>query len=72
MRVCFVVGMFPSLSETFVLNQITGLMDQGHEVCIYAGARSSEAAVHEEVVRRGLLRLTHYHNDKPACRYDNA
>ncbi len=28
---------FPTVSETFILNQITGLIDLGHNVDIYAG-----------------------------------
>lgn len=35
MRIAFFVDQFPSLSETFILNQITGLIDRGHEVDIY-------------------------------------
>ena len=29
MRVAFLVWQFPALSEAFVLNQITGLLDRG-------------------------------------------
>ena len=36
MRIAFVVGTFPKLSKTFILGQITGLIDRGHEVDIYA------------------------------------
>ncbi len=36
MRIAFVVGKFPKLSKTFILNQITGLLDLGHEVDVYA------------------------------------
>ncbi|WP_269933561.1 glycosyltransferase [Aminobacter sp. HY435] len=32
MKVCFVVDKFPSLSETFVLDQIAGCLDRGMEV----------------------------------------
>jgi colanic acid/amylovoran biosynthesis glycosyltransferase len=35
MRVAFIVWRFPVLSEAFILNQITGLIDRGHEVYIY-------------------------------------
>ena len=38
MRIAFVLGIFPALSETFILNQITGLIDCGDEVDIYAGS----------------------------------
>jgi colanic acid/amylovoran biosynthesis glycosyltransferase len=36
MRVAVLVTEFPSVSETFILNQITGLIDRGHEVGIFA------------------------------------
>ena len=36
MKIAFLVDSFPSISETFILNQITGLIDRGHEVDIYA------------------------------------
>lgn len=39
MKIAFVLGDFPSLSETFVLNQITGLIDRGHQVSIFAERR---------------------------------
>ena len=35
MRIAFLLDQFPSLSETFILNQITGLIARGHEVDIY-------------------------------------
>lgn len=36
MRIAFVVGYFPTPSETFILNQITGLIDRGHGVEVFA------------------------------------
>ncbi len=36
MKIAFIVGGFPSISETFILNQITGLIDRGHDVEIFA------------------------------------
>ncbi len=36
MRVAIIVWQFPVLSETFILNIITGLLDRGNEVDIYA------------------------------------
>ena len=36
MKIAFIVTFFPALSETFILNQITGLIERGHEVDIYA------------------------------------
>jgi colanic acid/amylovoran biosynthesis glycosyltransferase len=30
LRIAFFVGQFPVISETFILRQITGLLDLGH------------------------------------------
>jgi len=32
MKIAFVINEFPCLSETFILNQITGMLDLGHDV----------------------------------------
>lgn len=60
MRIAFVVGQFPALSETFILSQITGLLDRGHEVSIYAGSRSSNPRTHPDVEKYSLLNRTYY------------
>jgi colanic acid/amylovoran biosynthesis glycosyltransferase len=61
MRVAFFVSSFPLVSETFILRQITGLLDLGHEVDIIANARPAEGhPVHPEVVKYGLMSRTHY------------
>ena len=61
MRIAFIVNRFPSLSQTFVLNQITGLIDQGHDVDIYAeGPSQSDNKVHKEVDEYALLSRTYY------------
>ncbi len=60
MRIAFIVSEFPSLSETFILNQITGLIDRGHEVDIYASRPKNLAKVHADVQRYGLLARTYY------------
>lgn len=52
------VRRFPALSETFVLNQITGLIDLGHEVDIYTTVPGSDSGVHPDVRRYGLLDRT--------------
>lgn len=62
MRIAVVVTSFPSLSQTFVLGQITGLMDRGHEVDIFSAVSEPElgGAEHADVREYGLLRRTHY------------
>lgn len=62
MRIAVVVGEFPILSETFILNQITGLIDRGHEVDIYSlyGPPVDTSRVHPNVEKYRLLNRTHY------------
>jgi colanic acid/amylovoran biosynthesis glycosyltransferase len=62
MRIAVVVTSFPSLSQTFVLGQITGLIDRGHEVDIYAAASEPEVAgaEHAVVSEYGLMERTRY------------
>lgn len=60
MRIAFIVGPFPVLSETFILNQITGLLDRGHQVDIFALARAPAGPVHPDVERYRLHERTYY------------
>lgn len=60
MRIAFIVNQFPILSETFILNQITGLIDRGHEVDIYAKQPSDTSEMHHDVINYSLLNHTYY------------
>jgi len=63
MKIAYIVSQFPCLSETFVLNQVTGLIDQGHSVDIYAqSASKADSKIHEDVIDYNLLDSTHYFN----------
>ncbi|MBD3370662.1 glycosyltransferase [Candidatus Fermentibacteria bacterium] len=56
MRVAFLLRRFPALSETFILNQITGLIDLGHTVDIRHTMSCKDPRNHPEVEAYGLLR----------------
>jgi len=60
MRVAFVVGGFPVLSETFILDQITGIIELGHEVEIFSRTIPDVKKVHPDVKNFGLIQKTHY------------
>lgn len=60
MKIAFIVNEFPSLSQTFVLNQITGLIDRGHEVDIFAEEVRRDSKIHEDVRKYNLLEHTSY------------
>jgi len=55
MNIAVFVIKFPKLSETFVLDQITALIDRGHQVHIYATEVSNEKKIHEKVIRYNLM-----------------
>ncbi|MBE0426193.1 MAG: glycosyltransferase [Nitrospirae bacterium] len=63
MKIAIFVSLFPRLSETFILNQITGLIDRGHEVDIYAYGPGNETEMHADINRYNLLTRTFYYGD---------
>jgi colanic acid/amylovoran biosynthesis glycosyltransferase len=60
MRVAILVNTFPKLSETFLLNQVTGLIDAGHDVDVYAVQRGDEDQTHPQINQYELLDRTTY------------
>ncbi|MCO7127556.1 glycosyltransferase [Sporolactobacillus shoreicorticis] len=67
MKILFLVGEFPKLSQTFILNQITGLIDAGHEVTILAKKSGSDSKIHPDVVNYELLsHVVYYGNSSQA------
>jgi len=60
MKIAFIVITFPKISETFILNQITGLIDLGHEVDIFALWDPHEQAIHADVEKYHLRSKVHY------------
>jgi len=66
LRIAMFVGSFPVVSETFIVRQITGLRDLGHEVDIYADTRGGAGLpVHPEITRYRLLERTTYMDMPP-------
>ncbi len=62
MRIALIVRHFPVLSQTFILNQITGLIDRNHEVDIYPLEGIPEKnleKVHPDVEKYHLLDRTY-------------
>lgn len=60
MKVAMLVRRFPKLSETFILNQIVGLVDAGIDVDVFAWTPGDDAATHSDVRAHGLMGRTHY------------
>lgn len=51
---------FPALSETFVLNQVTGLLDRGHDVTVYSNGPRDDGMVHPDFQRYALTSRSHH------------
>jgi colanic acid/amylovoran biosynthesis glycosyltransferase len=60
MRIAVFTQGFPVVSETFILHQLTGLLDRGHEIDIYAETPGDGDVVHHPVARYRLVDRTCY------------
>ena len=67
-RIAIVVKYFPTVSETFIVNQINGLIDKGNEVTLYAYNRVETEVVHESIKKHDLLRRVHYFVKPPTSK----
>lgn len=62
MKIAIFIDVFPHLNITFVINQITALIDRGHEVDIFAFSRGKEKIIHDTVYKYSLLDKTYFFN----------
>lgn len=69
LRIAVVCDSFPKLSETFIMQHIIGLIDEGHEVEIFALNSSSEEIVHPSVKEYRLFDITQYPTRMPTNRF---
>jgi colanic acid/amylovoran biosynthesis glycosyltransferase len=60
LRIVVLSGLFPVLWETPFLNQITGLVQRGHSVDIYADQPQPDVPMHPDIDRLRLLERTYY------------
>jgi glycosyltransferase involved in cell wall biosynthesis len=63
-KVAYILHTFPSLSQTFVLNEIVELQKRRHEVTICA-LELDDRIIHPEVTEWGLDRKVHYPQNLP-------
>lgn len=59
MRIAHIMTHFPSVSQTFILNQLLGMLDMGHDVSILAYG-SEESVLHPNIIKYSLLERTSY------------
>ena len=58
MKILMIVGTFPKIHDICMLNQITGLIDRGHDVHIYAMSRGDFSYVQPEIITYNLINKT--------------
>lgn len=61
MKIAVLVIEFPSAPETFILNQIVGLIDLGHDVQIFAAKSGRNVKIHDSYGKYDLSGRTHYY-----------
>jgi colanic acid/amylovoran biosynthesis glycosyltransferase len=55
LRIAYLVGSFPALSETFIISEVAGAIERGHDVTVLALAADRAPAVdHPDVARLGM------------------
>jgi len=69
LKIAYLLSSFPQISETFILNQITGLLDLGHEVEIFSEKRPDSFCIHQDVIRYQLLARTKYLRTIPVSKF---
>ena len=70
MKIALFVDQFPKVSETFILNQIDGLLARGHEITIFPRQAGDETTVHGIVESRQLIRKTRFPPKTPHTRME--
>lgn len=65
LRIAIFVSSFPVLTETFIMRQIIGLLDSGHEVDIFADTRAESGTVQPEINAHHLLERATYMDMPP-------
>ncbi len=61
LNIAFVVSAFPTVSETFIVNQICDLIDRGHEITIFSFEKNNEKVIHKKILDYELLdRVVYY------------
>ncbi|MFH1387060.1 MAG: glycosyltransferase family 4 protein [bacterium] len=60
MKIAYILGGFPSTSETFIMNEIIQLISQGLEIEVYSIFQPIGAVLHLEIIENQLLERTFY------------
>jgi len=66
--IAFVVKYFPTVSETFIVNQINGVIEAGYEVSLFAYNRIETVVIHESLKIHDLLYRVEYFKKPPVSK----
>ncbi len=66
-RIAYIVDSFPQLSETFLINQIVDLIDQGHDVHVLSSKKLAPP-FHQKVIDYDLISKTYFLPSVPVSR----
>jgi colanic acid/amylovoran biosynthesis glycosyltransferase len=64
-HVAIVVKYFPSVSETFIINQINSLLDKGVKVSLFAFRKVDTTIIHQSLIKHNLLDKVQYFINPP-------
>jgi colanic acid/amylovoran biosynthesis glycosyltransferase len=69
LKISIILNSFPTITETFIVNQITDLIDKGHEVKIFAFHKNSTEGLHQDIIDYNLIEKTTYFHDTYVSKY---
>jgi len=72
LRIAMFVGSFPVVSETFIANQIIGLIQDGHMVDIFSIDQPKRNRIHAFIEDNNLLEMCTYLRQNDASKIENA
>ncbi len=70
MKILMVVPSFPKIHDICMLNQMTGLIDRGHDVHIYALKKGDHSQMQQDVITYDLLNKTFFELPDSLDEYD--
>ena len=65
LKIGYILGSFPKLSESFIMNEVIALINLGVEAKIFSLSKVSEEIMHGEVEEYNLRERTSYHLERP-------
>jgi colanic acid/amylovoran biosynthesis glycosyltransferase len=69
MKIAFFISEFPSVSETFIVNQLLELKRQNHTVHVFSKIKNDGIPIHESINSSGLLNEVIFLDEKQESRF---